>query len=121
MVDDPYLVAKDAGALVILTEWPAVEVNPANARAYFLLGESAIAASEYNDAIRYMTEATRLDPSFAPAWRELGVAQSRNGALDIAVDSVRQAVTLDREDAEAHSILGGIYRRKARELARGLP
>ncbi|MFI9412229.1 tetratricopeptide repeat-containing protein [Nocardia gamkensis] len=92
----------------------AVAVNPANVQAHFLLGESAIAASEYNDAIQYLTEATRLEPSFAPAWRELGVAQSRNGALDIAVDSVRQAVALDREDAEAHSILGGIYRRKAR-------
>ncbi|UAK34825.1 tetratricopeptide repeat protein [Nocardia asteroides] len=92
----------------------AVAVNPANLQAYFLMGESAFSASDYDEAIRHFTEVTRLDPSFAPAWRQLGVAQSRQGALDLAIDSIRQAVVLDRNDAETYSILGGIFRRKAR-------
>jgi tetratricopeptide (TPR) repeat protein len=92
----------------------AIAVNPANPEAHFLLGESSISASDYPAAIRHLTDATRLDPSFGPAWRQLGVAQSRHGALDTAVDSVRRAIAVEPNDAEAHSVLGGIYRRKAR-------
>lgn len=92
----------------------AITVNPANSEAYFLLGESAISAKDYAVAIHHLTESTQLEPSSAPAWRQLGVAQSRHGVLDAAVVSIRRAVALDRNDAEAYSVLGGIYRRMAR-------
>ncbi|TQM84730.1 tetratricopeptide repeat protein [Saccharothrix saharensis] len=92
----------------------AVEVNPANAEAHLLLGEAAIAADDHPTAITHLTRAVSLDETDSRAWRQLGVAQSKHGSLDAAAHSVQRCIARAPDDAEAHAILGGIHRRRAR-------
>jgi len=93
----------------------AIQTNPANARAHFLLGNSFVDGGDYAQAVNHLTRATQLNPRDANSWRQLGVAQSRSGEWEKAIESLRKAINLNPSDADAWSILGGVYRRMARD------
>ncbi len=68
------------------------------------------AAAQGNRAILAATEllrkAIKLDPTFGPAYVELGRALLLLGTADGAIDSLRKGVELLPDQAEAHSALG---------------
>ena len=68
-------------------------------------------------AVGYFEQAIKLDPSYAPAWVEVGEARSKQaGAAYIPIEdgyrkartAVDRALTLDPDLADAHAILGEI-------------
>jgi tetratricopeptide (TPR) repeat protein len=74
----------------------AIQTNPANARAHFLLGNSFVAGGDYAQAVNHLTRATQLNPHDANSWRQLGVAQSRSGEWEKAPSLYRKQSTLTR-------------------------
>ena len=70
-------------------------------------------------AINYFTQATRLDPTYAPAWAGLGrsrMAQADRGYLPgvegyrLGRQAVQRALALDPDLAEGHATMGSIQK-----------
>ncbi|HEX8864537.1 MAG TPA: tetratricopeptide repeat protein, partial [Lentzea sp.] len=97
-----------------------IAVNPNRADAHGQLGIALSDADQNTEALAALRQATRHQPDFAEWWRRLGVAQSHAKEFDAAADSLQRAVDLDPRDAEAHSNLGGVHRRRARRTGSDL-
>ena len=72
-----------------------------------------------DEALAHLEQAVLLDPSFAPAWRNLGASHIRQGNLAAAERALTKAVTLEPASPDVHRHLGALYQRTGREqLAR---
>ena len=91
--------------------------RPVNPEAYeaYLRGRHfwALNYGEAPEALAYFQKATRLDPTFAPAYggmalyyTEAGFSQPPKEAFPKAMEAARKALQLDPELAEAHAALG---------------
>jgi len=63
----------------------------------------------YNKAIADYTQAIKLDPNFAPAYRDRGVAYSYSGDYDKALADFNQALRLNPNDPAAYRERGNVY------------
>ena len=71
-----------------------------------------------NEAILHYTQAVRLEPDFANAHNNLGLALLSQGQVGPAVDHLAQAVRLRPASAEMHFNLGlGLSRRGEKQEA----
>ncbi|HEX6289716.1 MAG TPA: tetratricopeptide repeat protein [Herpetosiphonaceae bacterium] len=102
----------------------ALRIAPTDARTAYLLGNiRATQAREsgsrapLEQAIAAYHRATALDPSFAAAQYNLAIAALTDGDVTTAVDSLRQTISINPEDGEAHRLLATIYNdlRRSRE------
>ena len=57
-------------------------------------------------AIKEYREAVKLDPTFAPARTNLGVAYQEQGRLEMAIPQYREVIKLNPNDGVAHANLG---------------
>lgn len=64
--------------------------------------------ARYAEALADLDRAIALDPSFAAAHRARGVALLRSGNLDAADEALRRAITLDRFDHVAMTLLAEV-------------
>ncbi len=69
------------------------------------LGSVMKAAGQFDEAFLCFEQAVRLDPAYAPAHLNLGVAYLRKGDADQAMGFLRRAVELDPDFVQAHIIL----------------
>jgi len=69
-------------------------------------GEKLESQNQFAEAEKQFRLAARLDPDYAQAHTNLGVALRRKGDLDGAIAKYREAIRLEPDDAEAHSNLG---------------
>jgi tetratricopeptide (TPR) repeat protein len=71
-------------------------------------------AGRHEEAVRILSRAALLneghDPPIAIPYRELGMAYSRWNKERMALDWLQKAVEIDPQDAEAHGIIGGVYK-----------
>ena len=94
-----------------VTGWNGVgEKSP---ELWFLLGRAHERTAEPDQAIAAYQQATRLKPSYARAWNNLGVALLRRGTVVRAVEALETAVSLDGDSAAIQTNLGTAYRRSA--------
>ena len=92
-----------------------------DAQSYLQRGIEAHQTGNLNGAIDYYTEVISLDPDLPivlSAYNNRGVAYSRIGADDSAIEDFTKAIELDSSLAEAYNNRGTIYRKKgASDLA----
>lgn len=79
---------------------------PAFVRFYYIESYEQVRAGNDAEAVRGFRGAIRLDPTFAPAHRELGAAMLRAGRFEEAAASLGRAVELDPDLPDAHNSLG---------------
>lgn len=90
----------------------AMRVNPSDARAPYHLGNFWYAHRQYDDAIACWEQATKHDPSFPTAHRNLGLAYfNKRGDARKAMRSLEKAIALDMTDARVFFELDQLNKR----------
>jgi protein O-GlcNAc transferase len=83
-----------------------LEIDPANAQVYYLLGALCQSAGKLNEAAANLQQAVLLNPNQAEALNHLGVVRRQQGKLDEAAACYRRALELKPDYAEAYNNLG---------------
>ncbi len=86
-----------------------VESEPGNAEAWRALGQSLAERAAFADAIRALTEATKLAPNDANAWSDLGTVYVRDGKPGPAKTALTRALKIEPFHAIAQYNLGVAY------------
>ncbi|MEL7060522.1 MAG: tetratricopeptide repeat protein [Acidobacteriota bacterium] len=73
-------------------------------------GAEAVRGGEPIAAVTWLERAVEIDPGFAPAWVNLGVARRRAGDVEGAEDAYRKALLIDPRAASAGRNLIGLLR-----------
>jgi tetratricopeptide (TPR) repeat protein len=84
----------------------------ADARAIYKEGFAHFVRKDLDGAIALYREALAADPGFALAWSALGVALSRKGALDLAIEAGLRAVELEPDEPLGYTNLSIFYQQK---------
>ena len=94
----------------------AIEVEPENLEATYLLGMVHRKLGNFDEAARMLTAAAEIDPRNAAAPFALGSVFLQQGRLNDAMARFRRAIKLDPTLAEAHAGLGAALQRKGRPI-----
>ncbi len=78
-------------------------------------GADELRAAHPDIALRYFDWATKLAPTFAPAWGNVGVARRRTGDISGAFAAYSHALTIAPEDSTILGNLASLYRATGRE------
>ena len=90
----------------------ACRANPQDGRAPYYLGNFWYAHRRYEEAIRCWETACRLEPTFATAWRNLGLAYTnKRGDAGKALGFYEHAFELNRADGRVFFELDQLYKR----------
>jgi tetratricopeptide (TPR) repeat protein len=93
----------------------AVRLDPNNALLRVRLGLMLKAADQWQDALTHFIRAISLQPDYADAWRERGIAEDKlfrkSGTPPDGSASLRRAIELNGRDFDALSSLGGVLKR----------
>jgi len=81
------------------------------AKRHMLLGRDYFERGFYQDAIRELLEAVKLNPDFPDLHNQLGLALSMNGDRRDAADEFRRALELNPHYVEARLNLAIVYNR----------
>jgi protein O-GlcNAc transferase len=68
--------------------------SPSSVTILFRLGVVCLKQRKLENAMRYLSQVTELDPNFAEAWSNLGIAVASHGSPAKAENAFRQAVAL---------------------------
>jgi Flp pilus assembly protein TadD len=79
------------------------------------IGGLRIRQGDYGDAIRHLEIATILEPDWAPAWVNRGVAYGRLNEQDVAFASYQQALVAEPGNSSALVNLAKLYLEQGRE------
>jgi Flp pilus assembly protein TadD len=86
----------------------AVRVEPDEPYAHYIAAITALQDLDATSAMHHATTMLRLAPNNADAYETLGRCQLASGRRDEAEASVRKALELDPQDAEAMSLLADV-------------
>lgn len=84
--------------------------NELTAWDYLSKGNRAYDENEYDKAIEYYNKAIELDPDFADAYNNRGIAYRRKGECAKAIEDYNKAIELDPDYSEAYYNRGRAYR-----------
>ena len=85
------------------------ELNPKEAREWFLLGNSHIQNGQYKEAIKYLEKAVELNHKDCLNWYWLGNSYNQNGQYKEAIKCFKKATNLDSKDYLNWYWLGNSY------------
>jgi Flp pilus assembly protein TadD len=88
---------------------PAPQPNPATAKASYDSGTAYYFKKEYDLAIADLTQAIRLDPNYAGAYRYRGRAYYEKKDYDLAIADFTQAIKLTPNDGYTYNDRGKAY------------
>ena len=94
-----------------------LKIDPENASAEFMLGESARQAGQWDEAIRRFSKASKLDAGFVEAYLALGMSFNSAGKFADAVAPLETYVKLQPGDPAGHYQLATAYARTGRRDA----
>ncbi|HZQ20070.1 MAG TPA: tetratricopeptide repeat protein [Terriglobales bacterium] len=92
-----------------------LKVNPTNASAEFMLGETARRAGVWNEAISHFLRATKLDAGFAEAYLALGISLNSAGKFSDAISPLQSYVKMEPRDPAGHYQLATAYSRTGKK------
>jgi len=88
-----------------------LNINPANASAEFMLGETARQAGRWDDAAAHFSRATTFDEGFVEAYLALGMSLNAAGKFSDAVVPLQTYVKTQPGDPAGHYQLATAYAR----------
>lgn len=88
-----------------------LKLNPSNASAEFMLGETARQAGEWDNAIAHFSRATKLDAGFAEAYLALGISLNSASKFSDAISPLQAYVKMQPGDPAGHYQLATAYSR----------
>jgi tetratricopeptide (TPR) repeat protein len=91
------------------TNQPTVTEKQLSANEYFERGNQHYYAGRYDDAIRDLTEAIRLNPQDEGTYNNRGLAYYNKNDYDRAIADYTEAVRLNSQDADAYNNRGVAY------------
>jgi tetratricopeptide (TPR) repeat protein len=103
-------------AMAILLE--ALQVRDGRDLRY-ALASACHQLERFDEELDHLEQAVQLDPSFAPAWRNLGASHLGRGNLAAAERALMQAATLEPASPVVHRHLGALYQRTGRQKLAG--
>jgi tetratricopeptide (TPR) repeat protein len=92
-----------------------LKIDPGNASAEFMLGETARQAGQWEDAIAHFSRASQLDESFVEAYLALGMSLNSAGKFTEAVTPLEKYVKSQPGDPAGHYQLATAYARIGRK------
>lgn len=105
---------KDKSTLYTPLGQRKVAEQPATWKAHFELGVEHNCSGRKVESVACFRAALALEPSYVPAWTNLGYVLCELGQYDEAVEALNSALALDHKSPEAHCNLGVTYMRTAR-------
>lgn len=87
---------------------------PRHAPSLHHMGLIAFKTNAPVEAVDYIQQSVAADPSYHQAWLNLAVVLGELRRLDEAIEAGRRCIALQPTHAEAHSILGNLYRNAGR-------
>lgn len=88
-----------------------LKVDPNNAAAEFLLGETARQAGQWDEAIAHFSQALKLDQGFQEAYLALGMSLNSAAKFPEAIAPLQSYVKLQPDDPAGHYQLATAYAR----------
>ena len=92
-----------------------LKIDPDNAAAEFVLGETARQAGQWNEAVRHFSRASKLDEGFQEAYLALGMSLNSAGKFADAIPPLESYVKMQPGDPAGHYQLGTAYARTGRK------
>ena len=92
-----------------------LKVDPQNASAEFMLGESARQKGQWDDAIARFSKASKLDEGFVEAYLALGMSLNSAGKFPEAIAPLETYVKMQPGDPAGHYQLATAYARSGRK------
>ena len=90
------------------------ESDPANFRAFHLLGVMAIEIGEYEQAVELLMQALEIFPLYAEAYGNLGIALEKLDLIEDAIFCFQKAVEIDPSWISGYHNLATLFRRHGR-------
>ncbi|MBO0912175.1 MAG: tetratricopeptide repeat protein [Acidobacteria bacterium] len=90
-------------------------LNPSNASAEFMLGETRRQAGQWQDAAVHFSRAAKLDQGFAEAYLALGMSLNSGGKFSDAIAPLEEYVKMEPQDPAGHYQLATAYSRTGRK------
>ncbi len=88
-----------------------LKVDPNNAAAEFLLGETARQAGQWDEAIGHFSRASKLDEGFQESYLALGMSLNSAGKFAEAIAPLQRYVKMQPGDPAGHYQLATAYAR----------
>jgi tetratricopeptide (TPR) repeat protein len=92
-----------------------LKVNPGNASAEFMLGETARQAGQWDDAALHFSRAAKLDEGFVEAYLALGMSLNSAGKFSDAIQPLQTYIEMLPADPAGHYQLATSYARTGRK------
>lgn len=90
----------------------ALDVNPQLPLAHFLLGQVALLDSNIDLALKEFQAEQRINPDYAPVYERLGDAYLRTNQLELAQQSLTEALSLDMSSTGPFILMGRVLLRR---------
>lgn len=104
-----YLRFRETISAAVQCFFKAVEINPSNHIAWYLLGRCYMATSQYSDAWEAYNRAVNLNPNDAQVWCSLGVLYYAFGQYREALGMLARALKINPTMADAWYNVGALY------------
>lgn len=104
-----YLRYRETVPAAVQFFFKAVETNPSNHVAWYLLGRCYMTESQYNDAFEAYNRSINLNPNDSQVWCSLGIQYYAFGQYREALGMLARALKLDPTNSDAWYNVGALY------------
>ena len=91
---------------------PLINLFPKIKILYYFQGAANLAIQNFDASVYSYKQIVKIDPNYAEAHNNIGVAMEGKGSLESAIDSYKQAVKIKPDYSEAHFNLGNVLHKK---------
>jgi Tfp pilus assembly protein PilF len=98
---DAYFYILNDGSNAIFNYNLAAKYNPSSASAQLRIGQLWVRSKNYDDALTTYLEVVKMDPTFAPAYKELGFLYTQKGDNENAKSNFQRFLQLSSGNVEA--------------------